>query len=545
MKKEKNHLDRKDLKTKAKCVIKKNLWTLLFVGVLMSTIFSEYTLTRNSNERLRALNDCVVEDPNAKEAFRNGELVSEAKENLQSVETNEFVEVEINRALFGTEDGTIYDINEKYGVTHGIFYGVFGLITRSKVQLKNVINSLVTVESKLQFARWIMILISLAGLLVKIFIQYPISIGENRIFLESRTYTDTSIKRIVYGFMNKRYFKIIKSILKKNAYQALWDITIIGGWIKKYSYAMVPFIVAENPNISGKDAINISRKMMNGYKWETFKLDVSFIGWQILQILSFGIIGFWVNTYSKATYAELYNYLRNIYIKDKKEGYELLNDEKLFSNDTLSVYPETMKKKKEINYNYNYRISSIILFFFTFAFVGWLWEVLLYLFRDGIFVNRGALYGPWLPIYGISCTAIILLVTKFELFRKMCKNPFLMFVFIMVFSTIIEFTGSWLLEIISGVKYWDYTGVFLNINGRVCLECSLFFGVGGSLCLYIVAPFLESKFEKLTLTFRITVCMILVILFGIDELYSAKHPHEGDGITSGANFESQTLIELE
>ena len=54
----------------------------------------------------------------------------------------------------------------------------------------------------------------------------------------------------------------------------------------------------------------------------------------------------------------------------------------------------------------------------TLLFVGWLWEVLLYLFRDGVLVNRGTTYGPWLPIYGISCTAIILLVTRFKIFRK-------------------------------------------------------------------------------------------------------------------------------
>ena len=64
-------------------------------------------------------------------------------------------------------------------------------------------------------------------------------------------------------------------------YKALWDITIIGGIIKKYSYLMVQFVIAENPEISGRDAIKISREMMNGHKWETFKLDLSFIGWHI------------------------------------------------------------------------------------------------------------------------------------------------------------------------------------------------------------------------------------------------------------------------
>ena len=209
----------------------------------------------------------------------------------------------------------------------------------------------------------------------------------------------------------------------------------------------------------------------------------------------------------------------------------------MFNNEGLDKYPDEQIHKKEINYKYNYRPSSIVLFFFTFAFVGWAWEVLLYLFRDGILVNRGTSYGPWLPIYGFSCTAVILLVTRFKKIRNMTKNPFIMFLFIMIFSTLAEYTTSWFIETTSGLKYWDYSGVFMNINGRVCLECSLFFGVGGSLCLYIVAPFLERQFEKLTLKVRIALCLILVSLFGIDELYSIKNPNQGEGITSSVSQE--------
>lgn len=533
MNNEKNRLNIKDLKSKAKSVIKTNLWTLLFVGVLMSTIFEEYRITQSSNNSLETVTKYI-------QTIKNGdatELISDEDNKKQAFK---YIEEEINEALFGSKEGNVKDINEQFGVTHGIFYGIFDFVTNTKIQLKNFVNSFTNIESKLELARWIIILTSFLGLLVKILIVNPITVGENRVFLESRKYKETSIKRIVFGFTKKRHFKIVKSILRRGIYKALWDITIIGGIIKYYSYLMVGFIVAENPYISGKDAIKISREMMNGYKWEAFKLDLSFFGWHLLQVLTFGIIGFWVNTYIKAAQSELYVSLRENYIKDKKYGYELLNDDKLFNNNDLTKYPEYQEKeKKKINYNYNYRPSSIILFFFTFAFVGWLWEVLLYLFRDGVLVNRGTTYGPWLPIYGISCTAIILLVTRFKIFRKMTKSPLITFIFIMLFSTIVEYFGSWFIEITSGLKYWDYSGVFMNINGRVCLECSLFFGAGGSLCLYIVAPFLEKQFEKLTLKFRITLCLILTTLFTVDEIYSLKYPHQGEGITNEAHFERQ------
>jgi len=523
--------NRKELKKNALHVIKKNVWTILFVVFFMSIVFKEYSITNSSNASIDTINKIIVDIENGKDV----EILEENETGGKQL--TEYANEVINLALFGSKEGTITNINDKLDVTHGIFYSFFDLITRTRTQLKNVVNSLTSIEAKLKFTRVIIIITSLVGLLVKILLVNPIIIGENRIFLESRKYRKTRINRIIFAFTRNRYFKTVKSTLRKNIYKLLWDFTIIGGLIKGYSYKMVPFIVAENPEINSKDAINISRQMMNGNKWETFKLDLSFIGWHILQMATFGVAGIWVNVYTKATSAELYSVLRENYIQSKGLNFELLNDEKLFNNEELEKYPDEQIHRKKINYKYNYRPSSIILFFFTFAFFGWAWEVLLYLFRDGIFVNRGTSYGPWLPIYGFSCTAVILLVTRFKKIRKLTQNPFIMFLFIMTFSTLAEYTTSWVIETTSGLKYWDYSGVFMNINGRVCLECSLFFGVGGSLCLYTVAPFLERQFEKLTLKVRITLCLILVSLFGIDELYSINHPNQGEGITSSVSQE--------
>ena len=518
--------NRKELKQKALKVVKKNIWVLLFVGILMSSVFGEYTITKSSNESLDTINSYI-------EAIQEGKAV-ELIENREdgNKELNEYVDEAINIALFGSREGNIRDVNKEHGITHGVFYGFFDFVTRSRTELKHVVNSIASIEDKLRLTRVLLILSSFGGLLVKIFLINPITIGEHRIFMESRKYRETSIKRIRFCFTRNRYLKVVKSVFRKNLYKVLWDVTIIGGFIKSYSYKLVPFIIEENPTISGKDAIKISRKMMNGNKWETFKLDLSFIGWHILQVITFGLAGIWINTYTRATTAELYTVLREDYIKNEEEGYELLNDEKLYDNNGIIKYPDPELKPRVINYRYNYRLSSIILFFFTFAFAGWAWEVLLYLFRDGILVNRGTSYGPWLPIYGFSCTAISLLVTRFEKFRKLTNNPIIMFLFIMTFSTLAEYVTSWFIELVSGLKYWDYSGVFMNINGRVCLECSLFFGFGGSLCLYIIAPFLERQFEKLTLKVRLSICLILVSIFSLDELYSIKHPNQGEGITS-------------
>jgi uncharacterized membrane protein len=210
-----------------------------------------------------------------------------------------------------------------------------------------------------------------------------------------------------------------------------------------------------------------------------------------------------------------------------------LNDEKLFETNELEKYPdeyEIKRKKIKIDYNKKYELTSIILFFFIFSFVGWIWEVTLYLFRDGILVNRGSLYGPWIPIYGVGCTLIILL-TRFKVFRKILKNPTVTFLGITIICTLMEYVTSWHLEQVTGLRYWDYTGVFLNIQGRVCFECSLFFGFGGAVCVYIVAPFLERMIQKITAKIKITICALLLTIFVIDCGYSRAYPHEGEGIT--------------
>ena len=99
----------------------------------------------------------------------------------------------------------------------------------------------------------------------------------------------------------------------KNLYSLLWCFTIIGGFIKYYSYMLVPYILAENPNMKPSDVIKLSRDMMHGYKWEMFKLDISFIGWRALGLITFNIGNIvFTDPYMNATKVEAYMYLREL-----------------------------------------------------------------------------------------------------------------------------------------------------------------------------------------------------------------------------------------
>ena len=101
----------------------------------------------------------------------------------------------------------------------------------------------------------------------------------------------------------------------KNLFIALWTLLfIVPGIIKMYSYRLVPYILKEHPELTGTQAITLSRKMMNGHKADAFVLDLSFLGWILLSALTCGILHiFYVGPYIQATDAELYKAVANAY----------------------------------------------------------------------------------------------------------------------------------------------------------------------------------------------------------------------------------------
>lgn len=110
------------------------------------------------------------------------------------------------------------------------------------------------------------------------------------------------------------YFKswsvAIVTRLLKNLYIFLWTLLfIIPGTIAKYKYSMTSFILAENPELSPSEAIARSKDLMDGYKWDLFCLEFSFIGWDILCVLTLGILCFWVIPYKHAAMAAFYRSL--------------------------------------------------------------------------------------------------------------------------------------------------------------------------------------------------------------------------------------------
>lgn len=430
-----------------------------------------------------------------------------------------------------------------------------------------------------------------------------------RIFLEGRCYQRIPMQRILFLLRIRRWGKVSRTMLVVSIYRLLWDLTVIGGVIKRYAYYLVPFIVAENPDISAREAVALSQKMMYGRKWECFLFELSFIGWDILSILTLRISGvFFSYPYQVASFGEYYAKLRALAIKNRLPGSERLDDRYLFETaspeilhiaygDVVDMMEEEMqlpkrrgvfgkiaeifgiifaRTKEEETYeqwqdeyvrillmksevegrSYPVRLSmmpvgekrmwvdkarylrpyyiwNLVLMFFVFSFIGWAWEIALHLIVSGDFVNRGVLHGPWLPIYGSGGVLILIVLNRLR------KHPLAEFAAAIILCGVVEYWTSYFLEKMSGgQRWWNYSGYFLNLDGRICAEGLLVFGIGGVVIVYVLAPILDNAIRRIPVKLLITLCITLILAFCADEVYSVGHPNAGKGITSHYQRES-------
>lgn len=131
-------------------------------------------------------------------------------------------------------------------------------------------------------------------------------------------------------------------------------------------------------------------------------------------------------------------------------------------------------------------------------------------------VNRGFLIGPLCPIYGTGCILLYLLL------RQYVNDPIILFVMAMVVCSILEYVASYLMEKIFKARWWDYTDFKFNINGRICLEMAIPFGLLGLLVLYILFPATLNLLDRLPNQAIYIMAGILATIFLVDLLISFK-----------------------
>lgn len=607
------------MKKRAKSVLKKHYWIFLVLCIFAGIAGVNYSdaldfVKLPSTVKSQLLNDGETEnaDTSGNTTVRTvGMSLDTVYESLlngneKQVEENS-KELEKQAEKSEDKDYGVVQVGRKGGVLAFVVNKVSSgsLYVTIYAAIKSIVGS--SGAATVIFILFSTLFITAVWLLIHNYITVIIK----RIYLEGRTYDEIPFSRMMFLVRVHKVLKTVWTLTLEMIYYFLWSLTVVGAFVKRYSYFMVPYIAAENPGISAKKAITLSRQMMKGHKWECFKLEFSFIGWSLLSTFTFGLSGlFFSNPYQEAVFGEYYSFIRKLAKENSIPDSDLLNDTYLFEkaseemirkvyNDIpqdqnfsteeieksrgkiggfisrnfgiilrydkkeeeyrnlslmemkYNVYrsilkgssypgrlypvPESEKKRKNAQsllYLRHYSVVSLIMMFFSFSLIGWIWEVSLHLISDGTFVNRGVLHGPWLPIYGTGGILILVLLTR------MRKKPWLEFICGVLLAGIVEYFTAWNLETThGGQKWWDYSGYFLNLHGRICAEGLLVFGLGGLAVVYFAAPLLDNLFRKISSKIIIPLCIVLLILFTADQAYSKSNPNTGDGIT---NYTTET-----
>lgn len=152
----------------------------------------------------------------------------------------------------------------------------------------------------------------LIGLCVVVFVKNPIEVGIERFFVKCKTQEKVSLREVLFPLKNS-YKNVVITMFLRGLYTTLWTLLfIIPGIIKAFSWVLVPYILAERPDMQAKEALSLSSRMMKGNKWKLCVLSFSFIGWMILDVLTFGLLDiFYVGPYYRLTLAEFYHALKN------------------------------------------------------------------------------------------------------------------------------------------------------------------------------------------------------------------------------------------
>lgn len=182
------------------------------------------------------------------------------------------------------------------------------------------------------------------------------------------------------------------------------------------------------------------------------------------------------------------------------------------------------KRKMPFEYGF-YELTLIFLFW---GVVGWIIEAIDMRIEAGEFQNRGFLHMPLCPIYGIGMAAGSVVLND-------VRNSYLiLFVFGVIFCSVVEYIVGGILEKLFRSKWWDYSHMRYNIKGRVCLRNAVLFGFGAILVFHFVEPMVEKVILRIPTEVRMAVTVIFSIVFIIDLVASAKRAwayrdiHEGD-----------------
>ena len=155
-------------------------------------------------------------------------------------------------------------------------------------------------------------------------------------------------------------------------------------------------------------------------------------------------------------------------------------------------------------------IYYYFLLFLIYSFIGWLIEVIGKLIEKHKFINRGFLIGPICPNYGHGCILMILTLSRYK------DNPLTLFIYAIFICSLLEYFTSYFMEKIFKARWWDYSTKRFNLNGRICAETMIPFGILGTLVICVINPIFEYLLNLFNFeTIKITA-IVLFIIYIID-----------------------------
>lgn len=151
------------------------------------------------------------------------------------------------------------------------------------------------------------------------------------------------------------------------------------------------------------------------------------------------------------------------------------------------------------------KFYKLVLIFLVGSLVGFLYEEIFYLITDHKLYYQGFLYGPYLPIYGWG-SLLLLSLKKFK------KNPVLVFLFAILITGVLEYFSGYFMFKIFNKRWWDYTGLFLNIDGYVCLRSVLTFSIGAIILIYWLEPIISNFCIKNKFSKKVAISFLVIYL---------------------------------
>lgn len=273
--------NRAELKGKAKFSFKRNYWKSVLISLLLALIVGgggtgAGSFSRGLSDGVSGSDESYTDDYDYNDGdYDDDSYDDESEYDIIRDFSNGFAEGFQDGASHG-HSGTAYAALAIFGITFIIIF----LILMSVV------------------------------ILLDVFICNPIEVGCKRFYVRNLN-ESAQVGNVGFAFDN-HYKNITKTMFFRDLYTILWTMLfIIPGIVKSYEYQMIPYLLAENPQMSREQAFAESKRMMSGQKWRAFVLDLSFIGWNILSAITLGILGiFYVQPYMDATHAALYEALR-------------------------------------------------------------------------------------------------------------------------------------------------------------------------------------------------------------------------------------------